>query len=80
MKKALKEIERATKEKITTLILAGFGLVAALAWNDAIQSFFNYLFPKGQGIVGKFVYALIITLVVVIISVQLQRIAKKKDE
>ena len=81
MKKILNEIEKtkeAAKEKMITLILAGFGLVAALAWNDAIQTLFKSLFPTTQEIIGKFVYAFLVTLIVVIISLQLQKISKPK--
>lgn len=80
MKKILEEIEKAkreTREKMTTLIAAGFGLVAALAWNDAIQTLFNALFPKSQEIIGKFLYAFLVTIIVVIISLQLQKISKE---
>ena len=55
--KSLKEIKKAqreVKEKMITLVLDGFGLVAALAWNDAIQALFSALFPKSGGVVGKF--------------------------
>lgn len=74
-----KETPKAVKEKMITLILAGFGLVAALAWNDAIQTLFNSLFPQGSGLIGKFGYALIVTLIVVIISLHLKRISEKKE-
>ena len=64
-----------------TLILGGFGVVAALAWNDAIQSFFNAFFPKESGsLVGKFIYAAIITFVVVFVSLQLKKISEKNEE
>jgi len=80
--KPLKEIEKTQKEvreKMITLILAGFGLVAALAWNDAIQALFNTLFPKGGGVIGKFVYAALITIIVAIISLQLKKTSEKKE-
>ncbi|OGZ35117.1 MAG: hypothetical protein A3A94_00535 [Candidatus Portnoybacteria bacterium RIFCSPLOWO2_01_FULL_43_11] len=77
LKEELEKIKRETQEKIFTLILAGFGLVAALAWNDAIQSLFNFLFPKTNGIIGKFAYAIIITIIVVLITLQLKKISKK---
>jgi len=74
MKQILTEARKAAKEKMVTLILAGFGLVAALAWNDAIQSLFKAFFPQNQELIGKFIYAVIVTLIVVIISLQLQKI------
>jgi uncharacterized protein DUF5654 len=33
-------------DKLVELITAAFGLVAALAWNTAIQELFNGVFPR----------------------------------
>ena len=56
-------------------ITAAFGLVAGLAWNDAIRSLIQVVFPTAQdGLVAKFVYALILTLVVVIVIINLTRL------
>ena len=41
-------------EKMTTLVAAGFGLVAGLAWNQAIQDLFKLLFPEQGGLIAKF--------------------------
>jgi bacteriorhodopsin len=53
--------------KLTTLIATAFGLVAALAWNDAIQSFFKMLPIQNQQVGAKFIYAIFITIIVVLI-------------
>ncbi len=58
--------------------MGGFGLVAALAWNEAIKSLFENLFKDKGSIISKFVYATIITVIVVIVSIQLQRLGRKK--
>jgi uncharacterized membrane protein len=79
-KKTLKEIEetkRAFQERTITLILGGFGLVAALAWNEAIRSLFETVFKTRGTIISKFIYAIIVTLMLVIISLQLQKINRK---
>lgn len=78
--KIIKEAQRETKKTTITLILGGFGLVAALAWNDAIQTFFNTFFPKTSGLVGKFVYALTITFIIVILSSQLRKISETEKQ
>jgi len=75
----IRETEREFRQTIVTLILGGFGLVAALAWNDAIQSFFNAFFPKSSGLIGKFIYAIIITLIVVVVSMRLKKIVEKEE-
>lgn len=72
--KEIKKTSKAAKEKMVTLILAGFGLVAALAWNDAVQTLFSVLFPKSEGVVGKFFYAVLVTILVVIATIQLKKI------
>lgn len=61
-------------EKISGLATAGLGLVAALAWNDAIQAMFQSWFPApGDSIIAKLLYALVITILIVIITIQLGR-------
>ena len=75
----IKKTQKEVREKMVTLILAGFGLVAALAWNDAIQALFNVLFPKSGGLIGKFLYAVLITVIVVIISLQLKKVSEEQE-
>jgi uncharacterized membrane protein len=80
-KKAIRKARKtsiAIQEKSITLIMGGFGLVAALAWNEAIKSLFENLFKDKGSIISKFVYATIITVIVVIVSIQLQRLGRKK--
>ena len=78
-----KELHREVNKKVASYITAGLGLVAGLAWNEAIKSLIDYFFPPsgGNGLLAKFAYALIITVVVVIISLYLARILsqEKKD-
>ena len=64
-----------------TLATAGFGLVAALAWNDAIQAFVNkYLSFDGSGIVSKFFYAVLITVIAVVVTVNLSRVKEHFED
>lgn len=64
-------------DKISTLAAAGFGFVAALAWNDAIQSLFQRFFSSGSGIAAKFIYALVATAAVVVVTTRLGRLSEK---
>lgn len=59
---------------------AGFSLVAGLAWNDAIQSAIKWIWPAEEGgsIAAKFVYAIVVTCVIVTITIQLQKLAEKE--
>ncbi len=68
----------------TSLITSAFALVAALAWNEAIQDLFKFLYPPpsggegervaGQLVVSSFIYAVIVTIIVVAIIFYLTRL------
>ncbi|MBI2039509.1 hypothetical protein HYT18_00370 [Candidatus Microgenomates bacterium] len=68
-------------EQLVTLSTSGFGLVAALAWNEAIQSFVkDYVqkfYPNQSGVISKLIYAVIITAFAVFVTYQLSRLASK---
>jgi len=67
--------------KVAGYLAAAFGLVAGLAWNDAIKSLIEYIFPLSKNTVTiKFIYAIIVTLVVVVVTTYLVRFLTKKDE
>ncbi len=69
------------REKTTGYIVTALGLVAGLAWNDAISSAIKIFFPLDtNGIIAKFVYAIIITIAIVIISNSLLRVLGPKEE
>jgi ABC-type phosphate transport system permease subunit len=80
-KKENKKLHIEIVKQITLLSTSGFGLVAALAWNSVIQEFVNtYVkkwFPSGSGILSLLIYALIITILAVIITLQLSKITEK---
>lgn len=67
-------------EQMLTLSTASFGLVAALAWNEAIKSFVDqYIQPyfPDTAIYYKFFYALLITILAVFITYQLSQIKSR---
>lgn len=66
------------RERTIGYMLGAFGLVAGLAWNDAIQSLIGYLFPLPENTLpAKFLYAIIISFVVVMISVYISRLLQR---
>ncbi len=70
-------MSREVLEKIIQLMTAAFGLVAALAWNDAIQSLFTTIFGEAGDLAAKFAYAILITVVVVLVTIRLGRVAER---
>ena len=77
IRKEISSLNGEMRNKAATYIVAGFGLVAGLAWNDAIKSLIEYIFPRqGNGILAKFAYAILITFAVGFVSVYIVRILK----
>ena len=65
-------------DKFTALITSGFGLVAALAWNDAIKAVFEEFISSDRGEVwAKVGYAAFITFIIVLIVYQLSRLTER---
>jgi len=70
-------------KQMLTLTASGFGLVAALAWNNVIQEFVTtrikpYL-PSGSGLLSLLIYAVIVTVFAVAVTYQLTRLIDKLD-
>lgn len=69
-------------KQMLTLSTAGFGLVAALAWNSLIQEIVaTYVKPylPGVGILSLALYAIVITIVAVFITLQLSKLLEKVE-
>ena len=67
-------------QKTMELMTGAFSLVAALAWNDAIQSLFVKLLGPQSGVVAKFIYALFVTGIVVWIGFRMSKIQKMLEK
>ena len=66
-----------SKEQVTTLIISAFGLVAALAWNTAIQGVFVLVFGKTSSVAAMLGYAVSVTIIAVIVTIYLSRVSSK---
>ena len=71
-------------EKVSALVIASFGLVAALAWNDAIKALFvgpcgtenaGALCMLSAG--GPWVYAIFVTILAVLATIWVGKAAQK---
>jgi hypothetical protein len=71
-------------KQMVTLSTSGFGLVAALAWNNVIKEFVdNYIdkwLPQGGGLLSLFIYAIAVTALAVFVTLQLSKLAKALGE
>ncbi|MFT4303476.1 MAG: DUF5654 family protein [Candidatus Woesearchaeota archaeon] len=74
-------------ERLATLMIGAFGLVAALAWNDAVRGLFagpcgsekaGPLCFISQG--GPWIYAVVVTIIAVIATMWIGKLADKKEK
>jgi hypothetical protein len=63
-------------EKLAALLTAAFGLIAALAWNGAIQAIFKEVFGSAETIGPMLTYAVLVTIIAVFV---IMYIAKVED-
>ncbi len=70
-------MQKEVLDKIAALITAAFGLVAALAWNNAIQETFRFVSGQQSGLWAMIFYAVVVTIMAVIVTVLIGRAAEK---
>jgi hypothetical protein len=87
IKKTKEEIRRyqlAVVKQMLTLATSGFGLVAALAWNELIKTLINdYIKTRisvGSGIISLVIYAVVVTFLAVTVTLQLSKLAEKLEK
>lgn len=76
-KQGIKEELRA---KTVGYVATALGLVVGLAWNDAIKELITFLFPLStNNVLAKFGYAILLTVIVVVVIHILNRFSEKKE-
>lgn len=77
-KQSERSLKKELRKQTVTYMTAAFGFVVGLAWNEAFKSLIEFFFPlNDQSIWIKFIYALVITAVVVLVTYFL---LKKEEE
>lgn len=83
-KQVKQKVTVAVLKQILTLATSGFGLVAALAWNNAIQELVTtYIKPylsQGSGLVSLVIYAVIVTAIAVMVTINLSRLIERLEK
>ena len=69
------EVTKMIMETILALITTAFAFVAGEAWNSAIQKLIENFIGTGDAIPSLFTYAIIVTIIAVIVTVLIARIA-----
>lgn len=74
-------IRKTAREKVWGYIAAALGLVAGLAWNEAIKGLIDHYFPiQRDSVWAKVWYAVLITAIVIFIMVKFEKYFKKEEE
>ncbi len=62
------------KNSLLYYLLTSFAFIVALAWSSAISTMFDTYFPdKNKSILSRFIYALILTFALILISIYLNK-------
>lgn len=75
------EITNEVRDRGATYIVAGLGIVVGLAWNEAIKALIDYFYPlaSANSIFAKFLYAIVLTIIVVIVTTYIVKAPEKKE-
>jgi hypothetical protein len=71
------EVSKFTKtfrDSFVTFIASALGLVAGLTWNEAIKTTIDTLFPTTGNLIYKFVVAVVVTAIAIVITYFISRI------
>lgn len=68
---------RVVLQTMITLAAASLGLVAALAWNEAIKALIKTVLGEDDSLAGLFTYAILATVIAVVVLLVLGRAAAR---
>lgn len=81
IKEHLTGFQRDFISQLLKLATTGFGLVAALAWNEVIKELVNDIIKPlvggSSGIISLLIYAILVTLLAVLVTYNLTKVIKK---
>lgn len=69
------EVTKLIMETILALITTAFAFVAGEAWNSAIQALIESVIGAGDALPSLFTYAIVVTIIAVIVTVLIARVA-----
>jgi len=79
--KSTKELPSAVIKQMTALATSGFGLVAALAWNnvikEAVEIYIKPIIGESSGLISLLIYAILITALAVGVTLQLSHLEQR---
>ncbi|MDD5959419.1 MAG: DUF5654 family protein [Methanobrevibacter wolinii] len=73
----MSDVGKEVIKTMITLITTAFALVAGLAWNSAISKLIQTFMPAGSELNGMLFYAIAVTVIAVVVTLLLGRMAGK---
>ncbi len=69
------DVKKLIMETILALITTAFAFVAGEAWNSAIQALIESVIGAGDALPSLFTYAIVVTIIAVVVTILIARIA-----
>lgn len=80
LKEEKDKIDVAFKRRTEGYIIMAFGIVTGLAWNEAVKALMVYFIPLDKDtIFAKFLYAIIMTIILVLMSLYVVKFINMGD-
>lgn len=73
-KHELQNVHPDVLERIVILVIAALGLIAALAWDEALRHLFEKIFGGAGTLLEQISYAIVVTILAALISVRLGKL------
>lgn len=77
VKGEVKNLKLEILEKLSVLIASALGFVAAFGWNEAIKGVFDKYLSASNSVLGKFIYAIAVTIIAVVAIIYVGRAINK---
>jgi Family of unknown function (DUF5654) len=74
------EVKPTVLGTMISLATVAFGLLAAGAWNAAIRDLLALFLKPGAGVVGEIIYAVIVTIVAIVVIRSLGNLAERNPK
>lgn len=82
--KEAQELRKRFFSEMLKLVTSGFGLVAALAWNELIKEVISKhiepVFGGGSSLISLLIYAVVVTLLAVTVTYKLSKFSKNEED
>lgn len=81
--KSAQDLHIAIVREMFTLATSGLGLISALAWNELVKAVIENIvkpyLPQGSTIISLAIYALVVTVLAVVVTFQLTKLQERLE-